>query len=612
LRRIGGVFTLVGAFAAAAAGAATCDGFSLRDVAAEVGLDFVHDRGQTPFKHLPETMGAGVAWFDYDGDGWLDLYVVQSGPFPPDGSAGAANRLYRNRGDGRFEDVSEGSGAQDRGYGQGVTAADVNGDGHIDLYLCNFGPDSLLLNRGDGTFRDATTEAGLGLDGWSSSAALGDADGDGDLDLYVTRYLEYDPPEGFFCIDALSGQREYCDPSMFRGAADRYYVNQGDGTFRDATDAAGFAEANGKGMGVVFTDFDGDGRPDVYVTNDVTINLMFRNRGDGTFEDLSLLSGAGLNRQGKAEAGMGVSVGDVDGDLDPDVIVSNFDVETDTLLINHGDWIFEDASAESGFGTPSFNLLGFGVVAADLDLDGDIDVYVTNGHIFENPSRSSVIYAQPDLLMLGDGSGRFSEQKCGPVFEQRLVGRGLAAGDYDNDGDLDLAIVNSGGPLQLLRNEGLDRPWIGFVLDGGLPNAEAIGAMATLIDGTRRQVRWVMAGDSYQSTSDKRLLFGLGRTSGEPTSAVVLEVAWPWGEVTRHPGIRPGGYWRVNRVDGSVREAQFARSSDTPGNSPAGVPSVEPFQGRALTLLGLALAAAVVVGTLLILRRRGRARATGK
>jgi hypothetical protein len=612
LRRFAGAVALLGAIAPTAAGAATCDGLSLRDVAPEAGLDFVHDRGQTPFKHLPETMGAGAAWFDYDGDGWLDLYVVQSGTFPPDGSAGAANRLYRNRGDGRFEDVSAGSGAQDRGYGQGVTAADVNGDGHIDLYVCNFGTDSLLLNRGDGTFRDATAEAGLGLDGWSSAAALGDADGDGDLDLYVTRYLEYDPPEGFFCIDALSGLREYCDPSMFRGASDRYYVNQGDGTFRDATDAAGFAEANGKGMGVVFTDFDDDGRPDVYVTNDVTINLMFRNRGDGTFEDLSLLSGAGLNRQGKAEAGMGVSVGDVDGDLDPDVMVSNFDVETDTLLINHGDWIFEDASAESGFGTPSFNLLGFGVVAADLDLDGDLDAYVTNGHIFENPSRSSVIYAQPDLLMLGDGTGRFSEQKCGPVFDQRLVGRGLAAGDYDNDGDIDLVIVNSGGPLQLLRNEGLDRGWIGFILDGGLPNSEAIGAVATLIDGTRHQARWVMAGDSYQSTSDKRLLFGLGRPSVESSPAVDLEVAWPWGEVTRHPGNRLGRYWRVSRTDGSVREAQFVRDSDVKDNFPAGTPSDEPLPGRVSTLLGLALLAAAVAAMFVVWRRRERARASGK
>jgi hypothetical protein len=587
-----------------------CGGLSFRDVATEVGLDFLHDRGQTPFKHLPETMGAGAAWFDNDGDGWLDLYVVQSGTFFPDGSASAANRLFRNRGDGRFEDVSAGSGAQDRGYGQGVTAADFNGDGHIDLYVANFGLDRLLLSRGDGTFRDATEESGLQVDGWSSAAAAGDADGDGDLDLYVTRYLEYDVPKDFFCIDALSGEREYCDPSMFRGASDRYFVNQGDGTFRDATVEAGFAEAKGKGMGVVFTDFDDDGRPDIYVTNDVTINLMFRNRGDGTFEDLSLLSGAGLNRQGKAEAGMGLSVGDVDGDLDPDVMVANFDVETDTLLINHGNWMFEDASAESGFGTPSFNLLGFGVVAADLDLDADLDVYVTNGHIFENPSRSSVAYEQPDLLMLGDGTGRFTEQECGPTFKTLLVGRGLAAGDYDNDGDLDLVIVNSGGPLQLLRNEGLDSQWIGFILQGSAPNHEAVGAKVTLIDGGRRQVRWVTAGDSYQSTSDKRLLFGLGRRTGEAATPVELEVAWPWGEVTRHLESRSGHYWTVSRLDGSVAQARFSTDTAPAGDSPAAALSSDAGLGGSLTLLAAAVIAALCVATMLFVRRQSRARAT--
>ena len=533
------------------AAAADCHGMTLRDVAAQAGLNFRHEHGASGLKLLPETMGAGVAWLDFDGDGALDLYVVQSGRLPPDGGEGAANRLFRNLGDGSFRDVTRTSRSGQRGYGQGVVAADYDGDGHVDLYVCNYGPDALLRNLGDGTFEEVTTAAGLGLDGWSSSAAFADADEDGDLDLYVTRYLEFDQSEDIWCGDGDSGERRYCDPTLFLGASDRFYRNEGDGTFRDATVEAGLADADGKGLGVLFTDLDDDGRPDLYVANDLTINLLYRNIGVGRFEAVSLFSGAGLNRDGKAEAGMGLAVGDVDGDLDADLVVSNFDVETNTLYVNRGELLFEDRSAESGFGPPSFNLLGFGTVMADLDRDGDLDVYVANGHIFDRPRRASLTRPQPDLLLLGDGRGFFAPAACGPAFEAREVGRGLAAADYDDDGDLDLAVVNNGGPLQLLRNDVAQGRWLGLRLIGDSPNSEAIGARVVLLSERTRQVRWITAGDSYQSTSDRRVLFGLP-DGDRPHS---LEVRWPDGTITFRDGaeLQTGYYFDLNKAGETSR-----------------------------------------------------------
>jgi hypothetical protein len=549
---------------AAPAGAADSPACGLHDVAEAAGLSFVHDRGTSAGKHLAETMGAGAAWLDYDGDGWLDLYVVQSGPFPPAGTRppGAANRLFRNLGPagagaGRrlaFEDVTERAGVGDRGYGMGATAADVDGDGDTDLYVTNYGPDVLYENRGDGTFADATAAAGLGLDGWSSSAAFADADGDGDLDLYVTRYVDYPPERDLFCGDPETGERRYCDPSLFDGATDRFYLNRGPsgeaGTFDDATAAAGLSGANGRGLGVVFTDLDGDGRPDLYVANDETLNFLFRNRGPGaggavSFEDLSLLSGTAVNMEGKPEAGMGVVAADFDTDGDPDLAVTNFDVETNTYYENLGEMQFADRSAATGFGVPSFNHLGFGMVTTDLDGDGDLDVYVANGHIFERPNRPEIGYAQRDQVLLGDGRGRFRELRC-PSLEARLfVGRGLAAGDPDRDGDPDLAIVNNGGPLQLLASDlpGLAAGALGVRLRGAGGNPEAVGAAVTLVTSAARRTRWLTAGDSYQSSSERAVLFAV--PDGETVTA--LEVRWPSGERQRIVAPPAGVHLRIDR-----------------------------------------------------------------
>ena len=537
-------------------------GWSLTDVASESGLVFRHERGADGRKHLPETMGSGLAWLDADGDGLQDLYVVQSGPFPSDGSASAANALFLNLGGGSFRRLEAGYGADDLGYGQGVAAADYDGDGRVDLFVCNFGVDRLYRNLGSGRFEDVTERAGLGLEeGWSSSAAFADADGDGHLDLYVTRYLVYDLDDEIFCGDPGTGERRYCDPSLFEGAQDRFFRNTGNGGFIEATVDAGLDSASGKGLGVLFTDLDGDGAADLYVSNDLTPNHLFRNTGSGRFEPMSLFSGAAFNADGKAEAGMGLALGDVDRDGDVDLAVSNFDVETNTLYVNDGPMRFQDASARSGFGPPSFNLLGFGAVLADFDRDGELDYYVTNGHIFEKPTRADLSWEQRDLLLVAAPDGRFEERRCGPAFQTTHVGRGLAAGDYDNDGDIDLALVNSGGPLQLLRNEGAGGSWLGLVLVGEGGNTAAIGARVELLISGRTLVDWVTAGDSYQSTSDSRILFGWPRAQ----RLEKVTVRWPSGHSLELPGaqLEPGTYYTIRESDGSFQthRAQAQRRS---------------------------------------------------
>jgi hypothetical protein len=516
--------------AAALAAPPGCGPLALEQVAAPLGLDFRHQHGGTGAKHLPESMGAGAAWLDYDGDGWWDLYLVQSGPFPPAGerAGAAADRLFRNVAGRRFEDVTAAALPAARGYGQGVTAADVDGDGATDLYLASYGPDRLLRNGGGGRFHDDTERAGLGLDGWSSSAAFADADRDGDLDLYVTRYVLYDAAAAPSCRNP-DGSARFCDPSLFLGAGDRFYRNSGDGRFADATVEAGLEGADGRGLGVLFTDLDADGLPDLYVANDLTINLLFRNLG-GRFEDVSLASGAAVNADGKPEAGMGLAVGDVDGDLDPDLAVTNFDVETNTLYANEGDLLFTDVAAASGLGPPSFNRLGFGLVFADLDRDGALDAFVANGHVFDRPNRDNVSYRQAHQVLLGDGRGRFRELPCATLEERPQVGRGAAAADFDNDGDVDLLVQDNGGAPALLRNGVAPGRWLGVQLRGAGANREAVGAVAVLASGASPpQSRWVTAGDSYQSTSDRRLLFGVPQ--GEAPRE--LAVRWPSGQARR-------------------------------------------------------------------------------
>jgi hypothetical protein len=522
--------------AAPASGDAGCP-VVFTDVAAASGLKFRHDRGATPEHQLPETMGSGLAWLDFDDDGWMDLYVVQSGPFPPSGSPRAADRLYRNNGNGTFTDVSERAGIRDTAYGMGAIAGDYDNDGWVDVFVTNFGTNILYRNNGNGTFTDVAKKAGVAGSGWPTSAAFADFDGDGLLDLFVVRYVDYSVEKNLFCGDAKKRKREYCNPKVYPPYPNLLYRNNGDGTFADISESSGISKALGKGLGVVVADFDDDGKPDVYVANDTTMNFLFRNLGAGRFEDVSVISGAALNVAGQPYGGMGTNAGDLDGDGRIDVVVANFEAEWNSFYRNLGSSVFEDASGPSGFGPPAYFFSGFGLNLFDASNAGRLDAFIANGHVSEAPTMENVTYAERPFLMWNDGKGKFHERGCGEPFRRQLVGRGSAVADYDNDGDVDIAVSNSGGPLQLLRNGGGRGGWIGFELEGRKSNREGIGARLTLETDAGRQILETRAGDSYLSSSDPRVHFGLGGGSFRR-----LEIRWPSGTVQRVTDAKPGRY----------------------------------------------------------------------
>jgi hypothetical protein len=513
-----------------------------RDVAAEVGLVFRHDRGATPEHHLPEMVGSGVAWLDYDNDGWMDLYVVQSGPFPG-GTEKSRDRLFHNEGGKRFVDVTDRAGIRDTAYGMGAAAADFDNDGFVDLFVTNYGGANILYhNNGDGTFTDVTAKAGVAGPRFSTSAAWGDYDGDGDLDLYVCQYADDRKDAELFCGDPRTGERDYCPPIMYPATNGVLYRNDGNGRFTDVTKAAGLGDAPGKGLGVLFVDVDQDGRPDIYVANDEVMNRLFHNLGNGRFEDVSVVSGTAFGNQGNPQGGMGVDAGDLDGDGLVDITVANFEGENDSFYRNLGGGTFDDLSVSSGFGPPTLNYVKFGLVLIDVDNDGDLDAHVTNGHIYDRPKRQGATEEQRAQLLFNDGTGKFVERSCGPAFEKAYVGRGSAAADFDNDGDPDIAVSSSNGPLQLLRNDGAHGNWLGVALVGTKSNRQGVGArLVAETPAGKKRTRFVQAGSSYLSTSDPRVLFGLG----EEKSVKTLTVYWPSGTVQKLENLDGGRYITV-------------------------------------------------------------------
>ena len=427
------------------------------DVTEEWGLDFSHDAGLTPEKHLPETMGAGAAVADFDSDGDLDLYLVQGGELPIPGvmDDGNMNRLYRNMGDGQLLDATQSAGAAAHtGYGMGVAVGDCDGNGHLDMYLSCLGEDALLFGNGTGWFRDGTAASGVRDERWTAGCVFFDADEDGDLDLYVTAYLEVDLTKPTWCGEQREGWRSYCHPDHYEGLSDRFWRNEGDGIFVDMTAEAGFADSMGKGLGAIPADFDSDGDLDLYVANDSTENRLWVNEGGGRFEDGTLLSGTGVNGRGLTEAGMGLASGDFDLDGDLDLYVTNFDDESNTLYRNEGDLIFTDVTARSGLDAPTRMEVGFGTVAADFDSDGDLDLAVTNGHIIDNIKlyHDGKAHAQRALMLQNTG-GSFESVSVGAFGELYRVGRCLLAADLDADGDLDLVETACGGEARIYRND---------------------------------------------------------------------------------------------------------------------------------------------------------------
>ncbi len=497
------------------------------DVTAQAGIVFRHENGRSDDKLVVETVGSGVAWIDYDNDGFLDLYLV-NGAVLADGKTSPGNVLLRNNGGGTFVDVTETSGVGGHGsYGMGVAVGDYDNDGWLDLYVTNYESNILYRNLGDGSFTETTKAAGVGGEQWSSSAGFFDYDRDGDLDLYVVNYLEYALGENPYCGQRREGYRLYCDVRMFDGAPDQLYRNNGDGTFKDVSMAAGIANLAGKGLGLAFGDFDQDGYADIYVANDTVRDFLYRNNGAGTFSDLTYSAGVGFDSHGKPQAGMGVDCGDVDGDGTLDIFVTNFARELNALYQNQGGLLFQEVSEKLGLDS-GFTPLGFGTKIFDFDNDGDLDIYVANGHIEDNVKLyyPDLLYAQTDLLYENTG-GKFEDVSAISGFEAKHVGRGAAVGDFDNDGDLDLVVSNSGEKPILMENKGGNKnSWIAIRARGKRSNFFGLGVRVRVVTSSGRQLKEVNNVASYLSSNDIRLYFGLG-----PEKTVrSIEISWPSGQ----------------------------------------------------------------------------------
>lgn len=520
-------FLLVPAVSAFAAAADA----PFRDVSAGSGLEFELVSGSAEKPYILESMAGGVGFVDYDNDGWIDIYLVNGGTLdrPDRKTARPTDRLLRNNRDGTFDDVTSAAGLGDSSWGMGVAVADVDNNGFDDLYVTNYGPNHLYLNRGDGTFRDAAVSEVEGSE-WSSSASFGDYDLDGDVDLYVANYLEFDPADlpddSQLC--RYRGIRVQCGPRGMIPVADRLYENTGGGQFRDATARSGLGSVPASyGLGVVWTDYDDDGDPDVYVANDSTANYLFRNNGDGTFAEMALLAGIALSGDGKEQAGMGIDFGDFDNDGRMDLIVTNFSDDYNTLYRNIGKGMFRDVSSRAGIGEPTWAKLSWGVRFADFDLDGFLDILIADGHVYPEVDRHDfgIRYRQPNSAFRNRGDGTFTQVALPDGRAGPHSSRGLAAGDFDNDGRIDLLIANLDAKPTLLRGSSPAAHWLLFDLRGKRSNRSAIGARVTIETGQLRQVREVRSGGSYQSNHDRRLHFGLG----DRETADSVTIRWPSG-----------------------------------------------------------------------------------
>lgn len=500
------------------------------EASAASGLRFEHVSGHAEAYYMPEIMGGGAALFDMDGDGDLDAYLVQSGQLPGVSHAPAAlgNQLFENLGEGRFRDVSAGSGADHRGYGNGVACGDADGDGDVDLYVTCVGPNALLLNDGRGRFTEATQAAGVGDPGWGTSATFFDADGDGDLDLFVTNYLNWSIQSELNCADPL-GRPDYCSPKGYETpAADVFYRNLGGGKFRDESHSSGVGAKRGTGLGVLAADFDGDGRLDVFVANDGMEDHLWMAQSDGSYRDEARRWGCATDINGLKKAGMGVTAADIDGDLDLDLLVCNLAGESDSMYLNQGSY-FSDSTHSSGLGAASRAYTRFGLGWVDFNGDGNVDLFQANGRVARSldSRQAGDPYGELNLVLSGDGAGGFEEvlPRGGTTDPKGLTTRAAAFGDVNGDGAPDVLLVNRDGPAQLLINQAAaGAHWL--LLDvRDERGAPALGAQVFLTLGQRTLRRDVLAGYSYQASNDPRVHLGLGSSTTLPK----IEVLWTDG-----------------------------------------------------------------------------------
>jgi len=512
------------------------------DVTARSGIRFKHAASRTSQKYLPESMGAGVAMFDYDNDGWLDLFFVNGARIPDPMPRGASpdksdprfwNRLYRNNHDGTFRDVTEAAGLEGRLYGMGVATGDYDNDGNVDLLVTNLGGNILYHNNGDGTFTDVTAKAGVGGSGWCTGACFVDYDRDGRLDLIVTRYLEWDFSSNVFCGEHKPGYRAYCHPDQFNAISYLVFHNNGDGTFTDVSKKCGLAGSPGKALGVAIHDFDADGWPDVFVANDSVAEQLFHNNHDGTFSEVALLAGLAYDQNGRAFAGMGADFGDYQNNGWPAVFVNAL-ANQQYKLFRNDKGKFEDVTDAIGLGALTISHSGWGAKWIDFDNDGWLDLFVAQGHVMDNIELTEprLHYREPALLLKNEQNGfRNVSAQGGPALMVPMAARGAAFGDLDNDGFVDVAINSNDSSALILRNSGKSgNHWLTLQLIGSASNRDAIGSKIRLIaDRALQQTAFVSTAGSYISASDKRAHFGLGSSN----KVQLIEITWPSGIMQR-------------------------------------------------------------------------------
>jgi hypothetical protein len=544
------------------------------DVTGPAGIRFKHNSGAFGNKYLPETIGAGGAFFDYDNDGWQDILLINSMDWPEKKKSRSFPALYKNNKDGTFQDVTRQAGLAVEMYGLGVAVADYDNDGHQDVYITCLGPNRLFRNLGGGRFADVTSAAGTGDPGFSTSAVWFDYDNDGKVDLFVGNYVEWTVQTDQHC--SLDGKnKSYCTPQTYKGQSGTLYHNRGNGTFENATERAGLNDPSGKTLGTALLDFDNDGWLDLFVANDTEPNKLYRNNHNGSFTDVAVMAGVAFSEAGTARAGMGVDAADYDGSGQQSVIIGNFTNESMALYRNDGSGLFTDEAAISGIGKLSAQSLTFACFFFDYNLDGLQDIFAVNGHVSDDISvvQPNVKYAQPPHLFQNKGKRKFTEVTAavGRALRRAIVGRGAAYGDYDNDGDLDLLITTNNGPARLLRNDNANQyDVLRLKTVGGRANRDGIGAKVKVKTSTGRTLfGMVKTGSSYCSQSELPLTFGLG----EPQEGLKLsvEITWPGGQKDTLPDIKPNHSITVQQGKGVTlaEPIVFVRAAPQPSPQPS-------------------------------------------